>query len=246
MNTAVSYDVTNCTIIRGGAAEYGKTVKVRGGKIAAIENRPGGSGPSVTSYDAEGHWLVPGFVELHIHGCGDLSLEQETPAGQMLHRMCRALAERGVNTFLPTLQANEAAVARLGGAPAVRTISRHSVVNEMPVVLHVPYDNAVTIRSLEDETEFCVIRAANDKSFTPRFLGETDVRRVTLGSGLTVEETKRELRIAADDDIAPLSEMTFGEVLNYPGKWSSYPPPPSSPSRDLPLPFRTGQRVWLC
>ena len=114
MNTAVSYDVTNCTIIRGGAAEYGKTVKVRGGKIAAIENSPGGSGPSVTSYDAEGHWLVPGFVELHIHGCGDLSLEQETPAGQMLHRMCRALAERGVNTFLPTLQANEAAVARLG------------------------------------------------------------------------------------------------------------------------------------
>ena len=115
MNTTVSYDVTNCTIIRDGAAEYGKTVKVRGGKIAAIENSPGGSGPSVTSYDAEGHWLVPGFVELHIHGCGDLSLEQETPAGQMLHRMCRALAERGVNTFLPTLQANEAAIARLGG-----------------------------------------------------------------------------------------------------------------------------------
>ncbi len=111
-----SYDVTNCRIIRGGKAEYGKTVKVRGGKIAAIENSSGedDSGGRSSVYDAKGNWLVPGFVELHIHGCGELSLEQEAEGGQILHRMCRALQEYGVNTFLPTLQCNETVLARLG------------------------------------------------------------------------------------------------------------------------------------
>ena len=146
-----SYDIRNCSIIRNGKAEYGKTVKVRNGGISSIEDgreewvdltdtgaAVGGGQfdaeqlseeqlplsaarkrqtdtPGVKVYNAGGNWLLPGFVELHIHGCGNLSLEQSTADGSMLHRMCGALSEYGINTFLPTLQANEAALSRLGG-----------------------------------------------------------------------------------------------------------------------------------
>ncbi len=35
---------------------------------------------------------------------------------------------------------------------------------------------------------------------------------------------KREIKTFFDHDNAPFSNMVLGEVLNYPGKWSSYPP----------------------
>lgn len=114
MNKQDSYDVINCRIIRNGKPEVGKTVKVRDGKITAVADGAGAGGGEVSVHDAEGNWLVPGFVELHVHGCGDLSLEQEHPDGKMLRRMCTALSKYGVNTFLPTLQANEGAIVRLG------------------------------------------------------------------------------------------------------------------------------------
>ena len=35
---------------------------------------------------------------------------------------------------------------------------------------------------------------------------------------------RREIKTIFDLDNAPYSNMVLGEVLNYPGKWSSYPP----------------------
>ena len=35
---------------------------------------------------------------------------------------------------------------------------------------------------------------------------------------------KREIKTFFDYDNAPFSNMVLGEVLSYPGKWSSYPP----------------------
>ncbi len=35
---------------------------------------------------------------------------------------------------------------------------------------------------------------------------------------------RREIKTLFDHESAPWSNMVLGEVLNYPGKWSSYPP----------------------
>jgi 5-deoxy-glucuronate isomerase len=105
-----------------------------------------------------------------------------------------------------------------------RIVRRSSLTEEMPSVLHVPAGIDINIKGISDYSEFVLVRAENDKQFEPRFLAGPEINRVILASGRAAEETKRELRIAADNESAPLSEMTFGEVLNYPGKWSSYPP----------------------
>lgn len=59
---------------------------------------------------------------------------------------------------------------------------------------------------------------------------------------------QREIKTFFDFDNAPFSKMVLGEVLSYPGKWSSYPPPPSSPARGVFLPLRPppGLRRRLC
>ena len=61
--------------------------------------------------DAEGQYLAPGFVELHIHGCDDLGFEAEAP--DTLRRIGDFLARHGVTTFVPTLQCDLGALSRL-------------------------------------------------------------------------------------------------------------------------------------
>jgi len=114
--------------------------------------------------------------------------------------------------------------AELRWAGVSRTVDRTSMTKEMPSVLHVPSGVPVEIYGLDGGAEFSLHKVLNDQPFEPRFLTGGDIKKVVLASGSVAGETKRELRIAADDDISPFSEMTFGEVLNFPGKWSSYPP----------------------
>lgn len=106
----------------------------------------------------------------------------------------------------------------------VQVAERSSLVDEMPAVLHLPDGFEVEIKGLAGGAEFAVFSVQNGKQFKPRFLSGTEMPRVVLAAGRVKEETKRELRIGADDESVPYSEMTFGEVLNFPGKWSSFPP----------------------
>ena len=107
---------------------------------------------------------------------------------------------------------------------SVEDAGRGSLVDETPGILHISTSTEVEIEGRAGGAELAVFTARNSKVFEPRFLKGADVKRVWLGSGKVEEETRRELRIGADDDNAPFSQMTFGEVVNLPGKWSSYPP----------------------
>lgn len=103
-------------------------------------------------------------------------------------------------------------------------LRRESLVDDKPGILHISASTTVDIEGLEGGAELAVFGVRNSKTFEPRFQKGTDIRSVWLGSGKVGEETRRELRIGADDENAAFSEMTFGEVVNLPGKWSSYPP----------------------
>ena len=104
------------------------------------------------------------------------------------------------------------------------TMRRESLLDEKPGILHVSVSSEVEIEGLTGGAELAVFSAKNGNSFEPAFHKGADLRSIWLGSGNVGEETRRELRIGADNENAPFSQMTFGEVVNLPGKWSSYPP----------------------
>ena len=100
---------------------------------------------------------------------------------------------------------------------------RFSCFDEAPIVLHVSNDVEVTITALED-SELCVQKIDNEKSFASKLYDRTDIRSDIFGGGTLNETSIRTVRTVFDGEIAPLSNMVMGEVINHPGKWSSYPP----------------------
>ena len=100
---------------------------------------------------------------------------------------------------------------------------RNSCFTENPVTLHVPKDLPVTIRAVKD-SEICVERKKNPVDFAPKLYAKDDVRCDIFGGGVLNETTMRTVRTVFDGEIAPQSNMVLGEVINHPGRWSSYPP----------------------
>lgn len=76
------------------------TVVVEGERIAAVlEGSPPDQGDA-ERIDAAGLWVVPGFVDIHIHGAAGHDTMDATP--EALAGMARFLARHGVTGFLPT------------------------------------------------------------------------------------------------------------------------------------------------
>lgn len=100
---------------------------------------------------------------------------------------------------------------------------RISFFEENPVTLHVPKDMPVSIRAVKD-SEICVEKKTNPIDFAPKLYTKEDVRCDIFGGGTLNETTIRTVRTVFDGEIAPESNMVLGEVINHPGKWSSYPP----------------------
>jgi N-acetylglucosamine-6-phosphate deacetylase len=65
-------------------------VVVEDGRIAAVEADPSA---------ASGPWILPGFVDVHVHGWGGHNAMRSAAS---LDGMARALLRRGVTSFLPT------------------------------------------------------------------------------------------------------------------------------------------------
>ncbi len=76
-------------LVLQAGVEPGRVV-VEGGRIAAVEPDPS---------EAGGPWIMPGFVDVHVHGWGGYDAMGPDPS---LDGMARALLHRGVTSFLPT------------------------------------------------------------------------------------------------------------------------------------------------
>lgn len=55
--------------------------------------------------DAKGGYITPGFVDMHIHGCGGYSLEM---GGHPVRKMYGFLKSKGINSFVPTILSDPA------------------------------------------------------------------------------------------------------------------------------------------
>ena len=51
-------------------------------------------------FDAEGRYVVPGLVDVHIHGYGGADVSDDDPDG--VRRMAQCLLQNGITSFLPT------------------------------------------------------------------------------------------------------------------------------------------------
>lgn len=114
--------------------------------------------------------------------------------------------------------------AELTFAGSRATVRRESLFDEPPTALHVPRDTPVLIRSLGLATEWAVIRTANPRPFAPRLLLPADLRPECRGAGLVQNACLRNVRLIFDLTTRPEANLVVGEVINYPGRWSSYPP----------------------
>jgi 5-deoxy-glucuronate isomerase len=90
--------------------------------------------------------------------------------------------------------------------------------------LHVPKGVKCGVKATE-HSELYIQKSVNDGQFEPKLYTPGDTRTLKAGAKGELDGTmRRNIRTIFDYDIAPHSNMVLGEVINFPGRWSSYPP----------------------
>lgn len=86
-------------VLPDGVLEDG-TVEIRNGKIARIVTKDTIVGCGGWTVDCAGDWLIPGLIDLHVHGAGGFDTMDK--AADSLAGMARCLLAQGTTAFLPT------------------------------------------------------------------------------------------------------------------------------------------------
>lgn len=100
---------------------------------------------------------------------------------------------------------------------------RRSIFDENPVVLHVARGVEVSVTA-QDQAEILIQKTTNKKSFPSKLYTQNDVGTEIFGEGVWENTARRACRTVFDYSNAPYSNMVLGELINYPGRWSSYIP----------------------
>ena len=103
-----------------------------------------------------------------------------------------------------------------------QTWTRGNCFDDTPLALHVDENTDVTIRADVPDSEICILRTDNTAAFPP--VWHTDTADEYRGAGLMGETSTRIVRTIFDKKNAPQANLVLGEVIGFPGKWSSYPP----------------------
>ena len=104
------------------------------------------------------------------------------------------------------------------------TASRANCFDEDPWVLHVPQNVEVTITGILEDSELAVTKTNNEKIFPSKLYTNEECRSEARGKGTMKEASTRNVRTVFDKSNSPDSNLVLGEVIDHPGKWSSYPP----------------------
>lgn len=103
-------------------------------------------------------------------------------------------------------------------------IERSSLFDEDATTLHLPPNTPVKITALSGMVEWALSRAENDRTFEPKIFLPKDVDTEFRGEGLAQGTCLRQVRVIFDRNNRKESNLVLGEVITYPGRWSSYPP----------------------
>ncbi|MBN2151894.1 MAG: 5-deoxy-glucuronate isomerase [Candidatus Lokiarchaeota archaeon] len=110
------------------------------------------------------------------------------------------------------------------GTGSEKKIKRASIFDEDPHCLHAPAGVTVSITSISERSEVAVFMTRNEAHFPPKLYLPSECRSELRGKGSMRETSTRVVRTIFDIENAPHAKLVLGEVINYPGKWSSYSP----------------------
>lgn len=103
-------------------------------------------------------------------------------------------------------------------------ISRSSLFDESCSCVHAAAGSAVNFEARRD-TELTVYACANQRRFEARVFTPDQVPNEHRGKGLLDDRALRYVRTIFDGrNSPPEAELVLGEVVTFPGGWSSYPP----------------------
>ena len=91
--------VTGATLVLPDRVVEGATLLVEAGRIAAVHERPPKKAPDEGRVDARGCFVVPGFVDVHVHGVDGHDV---LDGGTALTTIAARLPRFGVTAFCPT------------------------------------------------------------------------------------------------------------------------------------------------
>jgi 5-deoxy-glucuronate isomerase len=103
-------------------------------------------------------------------------------------------------------------------------VSRGSCFDEAPWCLSLPAEANAMLTAVGEEAEVSVHGTENPRSFRARLFTPEECRSEERGKGTMRETSTRIVRTIIEDPRASWSNLVLGEVVTYPGKWSSYPP----------------------
>ncbi len=104
------------------------------------------------------------------------------------------------------------------------TAQRLDLFQEGPHALHVSSETKIILEA-ETDCEFALIQTENDKYFEPAFFTpENMLENEHRGKGMLDDTSYRIVRTIFDKRNREDANLVLGEVVNFPGKWSSYPP----------------------
>ena len=104
------------------------------------------------------------------------------------------------------------------------TENRPNCFDVPPTALHADREGAIRVTCLSDEAEINILRTDNEKAFGTKLYLPEDTPDEFRGAGLMRETSTRIVRTIFDYTNAPDANLVLGEVIGFPGKWSSYPP----------------------
>jgi len=102
-------------------------------------------------------------------------------------------------------------------------VSRRNEFLDEASCLHVCAGTKVSVRA-ERRCEIYVQKVKNDAKFAPKCYLPDEIQIQRAGVTELQGTMRRNIKTIFDFDNAPYSNMVLGEVVNFPGKWSSYPP----------------------
>lgn len=103
-------------------------------------------------------------------------------------------------------------------------VERENCFDFGPWVLSLPAGAEVTITATADDTELTYNATPNERTFPAKLFAPEDSPNEYRGAGTMKEASTRIVRTTFNHSNAPYSNLVIGEVVGYPGKWSSYPP----------------------
>lgn len=185
---------------------------------ASARARPPGENPNPMLVSAHRKGFPEGYAPILKDGEGpfamgiDFGIHKQAEGG--------AIDERTHQETVWVLMGGKAVVEFPGKK---ETVERHSLFDEEPTALHLAANAPLRITALTD-VEWAVARVENTAAFEARLFRPEEVEPEYRGKGLAQDTCLRNVRLIFDRGVRPQANLVIGEVVNYPGRWSSYPP----------------------